>query len=99
MLPARPNVCPLVPSVMFFGPSGATPCGQMSRLADLVLPSPRRCALLWGVCSGWGQCCWRSEEHTSELQSHSDLVCRLLLEKKKKILERCTTGSYICGAL
>src|SRR5436190_10772380 len=35
--------------------------------------------------------CWpflpgtkRSEEHTSELQSHSDLVCRLLLEKKKK---------------
>src|SRR5579875_3965855 len=26
----------------------------------------------------------RSEEHTSELQSHSDLVCRLLLENKKK---------------
>src|SRR2546430_6065206 len=28
---------------------------------------------------------WRSEEHTSELQSQSNLVCRLLLEKKKKI--------------
>src|SRR5260221_5607022 len=28
----------------------------------------------------------RSEEHTSELQSHSDLVCRLLLDKKKKQL-------------
>src|SRR3954469_26078054 len=27
---------------------------------------------------------WRSEEHTSELQSRRDLVCRLLLEKKKK---------------
>src|SRR2546430_3681668 len=27
---------------------------------------------------------WRSEEHTSELQSQSNLVCRLLLEKKKK---------------
>src|SRR5437588_6300598 len=27
----------------------------------------------------------RSEEHTSELQSHSDLVCRLLLEKKKVV--------------
>src|SRR2546421_2540110 len=26
---------------------------------------------------------WRSEEHTSELQSRSDIVCRLLLEKKK----------------
>src|SRR5438034_5903048 len=34
----------------------------------------------------------RSEEHTSELQSHSDLVCRLLLEKKKKNSQRrkCT---------
>src|SRR5260221_10815569 len=30
----------------------------------------------------------RSEEHTSELQSHSDLVCRLLLEKKKGPLYR-----------
>src|SRR4051795_11451124 len=29
------------------------------------------------------QTCARSEEHTSELQSHSHLVCRLLLEKKK----------------
>src|SRR5476649_3097722 len=29
----------------------------------------------------------RSEEHTSELQSHSELVCRLLLEKKKKYNE------------
>src|SRR5437773_3626761 len=28
--------------------------------------------------------CSRSEEHTSELQSHHDLVCRLLLEKKNK---------------
>src|SRR5438034_5909177 len=35
--------------------------------------------------------CERSEEHTSELQSHSDLVCRLLLEKKKiKIYESST---------
>src|SRR5436190_17015403 len=30
----------------------------------------------------------RSEEHTSELQSHSDLVCRLLLEKKKEQEDR-----------
>src|SRR5437773_9740544 len=33
----------------------------------------------------------RSEEHTSELQSHHDLVCRLLLEKKKKIKKSKTT--------
>src|SRR5437868_12620691 len=31
----------------------------------------------------------RSEEHTSELQSRFDLVCRLLLEKKKSLLELC----------
>src|SRR2546421_6548253 len=35
----------------------------------------------------------RSEEHTSELQSRSDLVCRLLLEKKKKE----TTRSQACA--
>src|SRR5207237_10374791 len=34
----------------------------------------------------------RSEEHTSELQSHLNLVCRLLLEKKKKKSEICNCG-------
>src|SRR5438034_6073057 len=33
----------------------------------------------------------RSEEHTSELQSHSDLVCRLLLEKKKTKKSQAST--------
>src|SRR5438034_8779783 len=37
----------------------------------------------------------RSEEHTSELQSHSDLVCRLLLEKKKNQLSTyCVSLTY-----
>src|SRR5437667_7045322 len=36
----------------------------------------------------------RSEEHTSELQSHHDLVCRLLLEKKKKKNIRSHKCSY-----
>src|SRR5215211_3057447 len=35
----------------------------------------------------------RSEEHTSELQSHSDLVCRLLLEKKKQPLTTIITSN------
>src|SRR2546428_2020932 len=40
----------------------------------------------------------RSEEHTSELQSRSDLVCRLLLEKKKNKLEICdAVTSSVCG--
>src|SRR5207247_10342803 len=36
------------------------------------------------IHSIWGEFQSRSEEHTSELQSRVDLVCRLLLEKKKK---------------
>src|SRR5260370_10023964 len=32
---------------------------------------------------------WRSEEHTSELQSHLNLVCRLLLEKKTRMISPC----------
>src|SRR3712207_7156935 len=37
----------------------------------------------------------RSEEHTSELQSRQYLVCRLLLEKKKKIIHNLTRITYI----
>src|SRR5260221_8013512 len=32
--------------------------------------------------------CLKKKKHTSELQSHSDFVCRLLLEKKKKLLKK-----------
>src|SRR5947207_4143489 len=44
-------------------------------------PRGKRCAGPRSDSSCW--VCCRSEEHTSELQSHSDLVCRLLLEKTK----------------
>src|SRR5688572_32461587 len=37
----------------------------------------------------------RSEEHTSELQSQSNLVCRLLLEKKKQIIKNVGDAVYI----
>src|SRR5262245_65199268 len=37
-----------------------------------------------GARIGWHTVAWRSEEHTSELQSLRHLVCRLLLEKKTK---------------
>src|SRR5438034_4806364 len=54
--------------------------GDVEMLEDLVLAAvaqaQQRAAELY-------QAEVRSEEHTSELQSHSDLVCRLLLEKKK----------------
>src|SRR5260221_5258269 len=41
----------------------------------------------------------RSEEHTSELQSHSDLVCRLLLEKKKKIRQAAAAARPACACV
>src|SRR2546430_10275193 len=43
-------------------------------------------------CGHWGT--HRSEEHTSELQSQSNLVCRLLLEKKKTYSQRHDLSPY-----
>src|SRR5438034_2699405 len=40
----------------------------------------------------------RSEEHTSELQSHSDLVCRLLLEKKKNTNDAANADAATASA-
>src|SRR5256885_5999284 len=42
---------------------------------------------------------FRSEEHTSELQSPCNLVCRLLLEKKKKTNSRVLLSTCTCPAL
>src|SRR6266540_2559064 len=69
---------------------GPNSSGVRLKLVDLAKVVLERLAQI-------GQCCTptmrgrlrlarhlRSEEHTSELQSHHDLVCRLLLEKKKK---------------
>src|SRR5438132_13584675 len=52
-----------------------SPPGRLLLLPPEALRIPRRRETRGGE---------RSEEHTSELQSHSDLVCRLLLEKKKQ---------------
>src|SRR5207249_11331663 len=67
-------------------PSSRTQTSEPSRAI-------RRYSMLSGSCVACVRSCeastrsrssrWRSEEHTSELQSRFDLVCRLLLEKKK----------------
>src|SRR5438034_7401375 len=59
----------------YFGAAGKIPVGAP---AGAAAAGCRRCAKQSATEPS------RSEEHTSELQSHSDLVCRLLLEKKKK---------------
>src|SRR5688572_31130101 len=51
-------------------------------------PSCRPGATLLRLRPSSGETKPRSEEHTSELQSQSNLVCRLLLEKKKKIKKK-----------
>src|SRR2546423_8466044 len=56
----------------------------------LVAVEPSSCPTLTGLRV-------RSEEHTSELQSLAYLVCRLLLEKKKKMNSRHTTYDYTVG--
>src|SRR5947207_9098805 len=64
----------------------ALPIFRAGARAGLIL------AVLSAVCGlGLALARTRSEEHTSELQSHSDLVCRLLLEKKKKQTKLETT--------
>src|SRR5690242_21079261 len=50
-------------------------------LTYLAPPAPPRLCTCARTTAHWDL---RSEEHTSELQSHVNLVCRLLLEKKKK---------------
>src|SRR5437667_6351353 len=64
----RPPRSTLFPYTTLFRSHRARHCGR--RWCDAVRPT-------------WGRTV-RSEEHTSELQSHHDLVCRLLLEKKKR---------------
>src|SRR2546426_7116143 len=56
-------------------------CSNPSRIP--ITSQPEFTASIVAVNSGWE----RSEEHTSELQSPCNLVCRLLLEKKKKIMK------------
>src|SRR2546427_3614657 len=73
----------------FFNDTATTEIYTLS-LHD-ALPISSRCWTIrrafWSMrcCTRTGRsCATRSEEHTSELQSQSNLVCRLLLEKKKK---------------
>src|SRR5437868_14905679 len=84
-------VCTLAPSLFFFFFFNATATTEIYTLSlhDALpifrLPARRiRRAALRPVRHPDGSKRSRSEEHTSELQSRFDLVCRLLLEKKKQ---------------
>src|SRR3712207_8162679 len=77
----RPPRSTLFPYTTLFRSAGAR------RLCSCVrskVPSPGRHSTTWS-------CHFRSEEHTSELQSRQYLVCRLLLEKKNQVIARTMT--------
>src|SRR5438034_4667901 len=64
--------------------SASQGCGRITRITWTTRPRNNECLPSSPIRGRVVQVIQRSEEHTSELQSHSDLVCRLLLEKKKK---------------
>src|SRR5437667_1465743 len=88
LLLRRPPKSTLFPYTTLFRSRGS--CAQPCKL-DRDSPAFRiiTCAGLMALCRP------RSEEHTSELQSHHDLVCRLLLEKKKRTDVRSTCSTVM----
>src|SRR2546430_11215509 len=79
----RPPRSTLFPYTTLFRSSNVT-----SKAARVV-----RKTGLWRIC---GTSAARSEEHTSELQSQSNLVCRLLLEKKKILQHPAQSPLHAC---
>src|SRR5690242_20876356 len=59
-------------SLALFNPCTLLYSSRLREVRSIVVAWELKCSI------------WRSEEHTSELQSHVNLVCRLLLEKKKQ---------------
>src|SRR5256885_4605472 len=70
--------------VQLFPSGGPTRRGPLRDVAGAGRPRPARPRLLHEYRPRGGLGAARSEEHTSELQSPCNLVCRLLLEKKKE---------------
>src|SRR5699024_12796520 len=85
LLPPPPPRSPLFPYTTLFR-SADSRCSSTADARTTASSAPPRGST--SSCTSCSRAAWwrrrRSEEHTSELQSRFDLVCRLLLEKKKK---------------
>src|SRR5688572_32272315 len=89
----RPPRSTLFPYTTLFRSAIPTASGPGSCCASCPMrPACASCAS-FSPAKGCAAC--RSEEHTSELQSQSNLVCRLLLEKKKKKKKTSRYHKYI----
>src|SRR5438067_3032727 len=83
----RPPRSTLFPYTTLFRSATQPPgCNRYSPTACPGGPQRVACPLIRLFAPSSQACGYRSEEHTSELQSRFDLVCRLLLEKKKNSL-------------
>src|SRR3954462_9981572 len=81
----RRRLCRRLSCLFFFNDTATTEIYTLS-LHDALPICTRLNSSHTIICmpsSAWSSDVCRSEEHTSELQSHDNLVCRLLLEKKK----------------
>src|SRR5260370_18914150 len=78
----RPPRSTLFPYTTLFRSSSAPVARAVSPSPSSQVTSTTSSASTASALARWT----RSEEHTSELQSHLNLVCRLLLEKKKKVV-------------
>src|SRR5438067_5105511 len=85
--------------LMFRRPPRSTlfPYTTLFRSAEEILQHRQHLAALAVAHGGLPEVLGRSEEHTSELQSRFDLVCRLLLEKKKDIGLNNTLNTMRCS--
>src|SRR5690606_41074245 len=89
-LPRRPPRSTLFPYTTLFrsSPWAARRGTPSTRPETWPRGSPTPCSPPQGPRRSPSRSCPRSEEHTSELQSRENLVCRLLLEKKKNNINR-----------
>src|SRR2546427_3797756 len=86
----RPPRSTLFPYTTLFRSRSTRPSLARAASKTFAVPTTLTRAPLDGSWRQSGTCQaarWRSEEHTSELQSQSNIVCRLLLEKKKEYYE------------
>src|SRR5207237_6422506 len=81
---APPRVPHSFPNTTLFRSTSSPPAPPATAARATRCPATRACRRAASRARPTPRCSSRSEEHTSELQSHLNLVCRLLLEKKKK---------------
>src|SRR5690625_5385938 len=91
------HFCAILSHTTDFSPFIRSATALQKRIRSDSRPDPRQKETV--PFSGWQGRSGRSEEHTSELQSRGHLVCRLLLEKKKKLQKSSRNILKLIGSI